>query len=282
MEGNKLYKMSIDWNYRTQIENGFFKPDCCNKYIMNGIDFIPTKRSNNKVLKDLILYNKTKDGYECYDGKKTFIIQNFDKEYNGDIVKSYCHHCRNGKNLHPNLKECHRDFYIESNDLNFYSGNTGFLLPKRIGCPTEIARYLFGMSNYDKQFYPVVNGMEYDYIETATRGALMWADNGFKGDILAYDINSFYSFFMNSKLKIPYKKGEFRTIDKFGKKIRYGIYKCKIDNYDIRVFRYNPKHYYTHIDIKFAIEQGYDVELIQEDNNFLYYNKDCLYTGSDI
>lgn len=276
MEENKLFRMSKDIKYRRAIQDTFCDKSNPNKYMMSGINFKPATQ--------LIIYHKLKDGgYECCDGKVLFNIPKMDititKDFKKDTIYSYCHYCRK-EQVHTDLFECHKRFLKDSHKIEYLTND--LIHPMRLGCPTEIARYLFCMSNYDKVFKPVDTELEYMLLEDTTKGALIWCKQGFKGDITAYDINSFYPFIMNSSFQFPFKEGQYKTITKLDKKLKYGIYKCKITNFDYRVFRKNELNLYTHVDIKWARKQGYTIELIEEDNNFYHYDDDCLYTGKEI
>ena len=63
--------------------------------------------------------------------------------------------------------------------------------------------------------------------------------------------------------------------------VSYGIYKCKIkpsSNINKnKLFRFSKINYYTHIDINSAIEEKFEIEMIEDRNlNMLYYFRNCL------
>jgi hypothetical protein len=80
----------------------------------------------------------------------------------------------------------------------------------------------------------------------------------------------------------PIKSGEFKTIDNLDDNLEFGIYRCEIGPVAImKFFKFNPKHYYTHIDVMSAKKQGLSIKLIQDGSpNALIYTKDKLMNGS--
>jgi hypothetical protein len=73
---------------------------------------------------------------------------------------------------------------------------------------------------------------------------------------------------------------EFKT-KKF---VNYDIYKCKIKpSSDInknKLFRFSKVNKYTHIDINSAIEEKFEIKMIEDGNsNMLYYSRNCLIQG---
>ena len=64
----------------------------------------------------------------------------------------------------------------------------------------------------------------------------------------------------------------------------YGIYKCKITSIkpnktDRKLFRFNHENYYTTQDLRLAKMIGLQIDIIEEENNMLYYSKDTLISG---
>ena len=94
------------------------------------------------------------------------------------------------------------------------------------------------------------------------------------------DVNSFYPWLLSSSSNFPIRKGTFEKISNQEfvdlTYFKFGIYQCKItpssDANINRLFKFNPKNYYTHHDMKRAKELGLQMEMIQSDNpNFLFY-----------
>jgi hypothetical protein len=123
------------------------------------------------------------------------------------------------------------------------------------------------------------------WIEKAMMGALIWAENNYKGKGYKYDVVSEYSSILrNQRFYIPIKRGEFKKItqEEFDKKSFYefGIYRCKIGGSN-NLFRKQTTNYYTHYDLTTAKELGLTIELICDDQpNFLYYSKVRRVCGS--
>lgn len=60
---------------------------------------------------------------------------------------------------------------------------------------------------------------------------------------------------------------------------KFGIYRCKIIG-ECKYFVFNKNNYYTHVDLEVAKTCGLNVELVIDDQpNFLYYDKSCLTSG---
>ncbi len=122
---------------------------------------------------------------------------------------------------------------------------------------------------------------------------MIFSNNDYEGPAYEYDINSMYpSIMRDDKFKIPIKEGEIKTLSKKEfDKIKntffcYGIYKCKITNIEQsnkkKLFRFNPENYYTTQDLRNAKMLDFQIDIIEEDNNFLYYSKDTLISGKKL
>lgn len=251
-------------------------------------------KNKKELIKGLNFFNRTSfviysniDGIiTCFDGNRTFNLTG--KELN-DNVSNYdktkplytkCHHCRNEK-VHTTLYECYCSFRDENKAIRRLTKD--LVSPMMNGTPPKLSKYLFLMFNHNKDFFPITNPEEYRWNIDSTKGSFIWCDNGFKGEVQKYDINSAFPYILQSSLKFPYKEGEFLIIDKLPKKLKYGTYRCKITGINPKLFKHNETNKYTHIDIKLARKYDYNIELIQDGQpNFLYYNDDCLYSGTEI
>jgi hypothetical protein len=118
---------------------------------------------------------------------------------------------------------------------------------------------------------------EAHWIDEASIGGMLWCEKGFEGKVYKYDFVSHYPSILSSeKFRFPIKRGEFQKITNLDK-ITYGIYRVKINNVNKKLFRTNPAHYYTHVDLFWAKKLGASLELIQDDApNFLSYSPDKL------
>ena len=77
-----------------------------------------------------------------------------------------------------------------------------------------------------------------------------------------------------SKCAYITRKPFFETINTLDeiKHVIYCIIRCKITNYDKRIFRPNKNNYYTGSDLQSAQEEGYTIELlIGGEPNYMYY-----------
>jgi hypothetical protein len=118
---------------------------------------------------------------------------------------------------------------------------------------------------------------EAKWLESAHTGGLIFGDKTSWIDGHNYDINSFYPANL-LKFGIPFKSGEFQTLDKFPEFFTYGIYRCKIhhsgDRQIDRLFKLNDRNFYTHFDLEGAKMLNLKIELIHDGNpNYLCYTK---------
>jgi len=121
---------------------------------------------------------------------------------------------------------------------------------------------------------------EHDIIRKCKTGGIIYEGKGYK-----YDVVSQYPGAMrNQVMKYPIKKGNLKTMTKeeFDKLeyFTFGIYHVKITStIDKRLFTENEENWYTHIDLNHArTELGYDMKLIEVDDNWLDYTG-CLMNG---
>ena len=249
--------------------------------------------------KDIIVCNQIdEDNYECFgkDGKFE-MDEKYMKRLKGKYkytckhIISDCLLCQNEKHYHNNIKECYESIIRIANilkdrtngEINFYK--TGDLR-------SSILKLLFDKRklNYDIKKPELVNNYrEYQWLMEASKGALIFCKDNFKGDIIQYDKNSYYpSIMLNKKLKIPVKEGEFIKLNELPEKFdKVGIYRCKIEKDGIfehnYLFRFNSHNFYTNIDMKRAKSLNLSMELINDGKeNFLYYNEDKLINSKDI
>jgi hypothetical protein len=114
----------------------------------------------------------------------------------------------------------------------------------------------------------------------------------YEGPGFYYDVKSMYPSIMKSTQVFPIKAGEFKTITEAElftnvNFFTYGIYKCNIlqskdDNIN-KLFRFNKKRFYTHIDLTNALSLGLTIKLIEDGTaNFLYYSRDKLLQGAEL
>jgi hypothetical protein len=113
------------------------------------------------------------------------------------------------------------------------------------------------------------------WLDRAMEGGIIYADKAELKNAYSYDVNSMYPYIM-TQLQFPTKRGEFLKLKELKEIVEYGIYRIKIfepeDKEIKKLFRFNKRNYYTHIDIKRARELKLKMELIQDNQaNCLRY-----------
>lgn len=139
--------------------------------------------------------------------------------------------------------------------------------------------------------------IEASWINDAASGALMhWEP--YQGTVHEYDINSLYPHIMQKNNHyFPIKEGKFETLTHLpielfdsslvgvsNSQLEYGIYRCiitKQDSKPYKLFRFNKRNKYTHLDISVALHYGLKVQMICDGQpNALIYTKDKLMNGA--
>jgi len=119
--------------------------------------------------------------------------------------------------------------------------------------------------------------------EKAFKGGLRYTKKGTYENCAGYDVNKQYTHILTSaSFKIPIKQGEFLQLTTLSEKLNYGIYRAHIENNKhTNIFKFNCDNYYTHFDIKRALELGLNVELIQDGQaNALLYKGNKTVSGA--
>jgi hypothetical protein len=138
------------------------------------------------------------------------------------------------------------------------------------------------------------------WIAKAMKGGMIWADE-YEGEAYQYDICSMYMAIMKEQhFSVPIRRGTFKKLTKeeFNNKeyFEYGIYRVMIFNTppgveqgfsrcstNPKLFRINTNHYYTHYDLAKAKEEGYKMELIEDNQpNALIYGATQRVNGNII
>jgi len=100
--------------------------------------------------------------------------------------------------------------------------------------------------------------------------------------VIEINYNEFYLHILaSSNTGWPISLGEFKTfthinVNPINYNLKYGIYHAFIEGQPIkqkyiRAFHYNPIGYYTHYDLKLAIDLGLHIELSSESLNALIF-----------
>ena len=126
---------------------------------------------------------------------------------------------------------------------------------------------------------PVCDFMEYHTLNKGKTGGYSYVykiNEPFK-NVYSYDVKSAYpAALVHLDFKIPIKTGEFMNMSDYFNdnlkrgKLRYGLYKCKIENKEnnenkrFSDFRFNKDNIYSHFDILLAKEFGFSIELLNE------------------
>ena len=135
---------------------------------------------------------------------------------------------------------------------------------------------------------------EMEWYTRCSRSGLIFMDSCVSGKTVSgchgYDLKAHYqSLLAGMRLRVPVKQGKLKTIDELPestKDIRMGLYRVVItcDHPHIsRVFRFNPSHYYTSMDLHYCHRLRYsgfqmNMKLIQdgEANALLYRDEDVV------
>ena len=149
------------------------------------------------------------------------------------------------------------------------------LLPKSINCDPYLRDYHQYLS-------------EEFWLRSSMTGSLTYAEKDVKlTNVYEYDVNSMYGSIM-CNMDFITRQGEFAILfdlpEKIKKKDYYNIYRCKITDFDPKVFQKNIRgDFYTGFDVKTAQEEGYKIELIRDGlPNVLMYNKNCRVRGEEV
>jgi hypothetical protein len=159
------------------------------------------------------------------------------------------------------------------------TASNGIINLRKTGNIKDTALDLFDkFTKYLKTPEPILQD-EAEWIHNTNTGAIIWAEP-YTGPGYKYDIRSMYPSIMISSGKFPIGRGEFNKLDTLDNLtyFQFGIYRCKVTPTGNKLFRFNPKNYYTHTSLEHAkMLLGLKIELINDNKpNFLYYPRDKL------
>jgi hypothetical protein len=184
------------------------------------------------------------------------------------------------------LKENYETFIEEADALK--EATNGVINKYKTGRSSKTALDLFYKFVETLKVDPISDYEEALWIHKASSGSIMYAEK-YSGPAYSYDFVSHYGFIMQDHhMLFPIKSGEFMTLTqkefKTKKFVSYGIYRCKIkSSLNInknKLFRFSRTDYYTHIDINSAIQENFEIKMIEDGKpNMLYYSRDCLIQG---
>ena len=280
----KTYAINITGDYT------YISPVKSNKVINLLLDeehYTVIEDNISKVNKKLISFKACKPiiydscSFMCYDGVNEYFLS---KEKKADIYNHripYILIDKTDKKL--TLKEEYDLFIHDANllkeasdgQINLYkTGNT------KTTCLSIFDKY----SKYIKN-PPKLNQFEASWITECSHGALIFSDR-YNGDIYKYDKKSMYPSIMKSKQLFPVDAGDFIQINELSEILTFGIYKCIIKKSNTKVdrlFRFNPKNKYSHIDIYHARKLNLEIKLVDDkEANALVWTRDKLLTGTEL
>ncbi|AYV83697.1 MAG: hypothetical protein Hyperionvirus10_33 [Hyperionvirus sp.] len=129
------------------------------------------------------------------------------------------------------------------------------------------------------------------WIEATKSGAIIWGDQ-YMGEGYKYDYCSMYPSIMNAANSYPVKRGKFKVLTQeefMGHSLsEIGIYRCVVEKqsdnqYAKKLFRWNPKNFYTNVDLLLAKELNLKVIMVRDRQpNYLSYSEDACMKGYDI
>ncbi|GES98058.1 hypothetical protein GLOIN_2v1471985 [Rhizophagus clarus] len=193
-------------------------------------------------------------------------------------------------NLKETLQEVHKRYNEEANAIFWKSG--GQIDLRATGTYASASLRFFQDVARDPRKAENLTPEEDYWIRLAYMGGLVWAEP-YEGIATEMDYNEFYPEILASfSAGWPIGPGEFRTItyisvSPINYNLKYGIYHAFIggqpaDQKYIRAFCYNPTGYYTHYDLKLAIDLGLHIELSSESPNALVFEQNKLMSGREI
>ena len=264
IKSNKVINLLLEDEHYTVIE------DKVNKVNKNHISYKSRKP---------IIYNKYT--FMAYDGEKEWLLSN---EQKYDIYKFKTPYILVDKtDPKLTLKEEYDLFIHDANllkeasdgQINLYqTGNT------KTTCLNVFDSYTKYIKNPTKP-----TQLEADWISDCSHGAIIFHDK-YSGPVYKYDKKSMYPSIMKSKQLFPVDAGEFTQISELSDILTFGIYRCiiKKSNTKIdRLFRFNPKNKYSHIDIYHARKLNLEIKLINDNEaNTLLWTRDNLLTGTEL
>ena len=126
---------------------------------------------------------------------------------------------------------------------------------------------------------------EEHWLKGAMTGGLIYSREKTLKKAYEADINSMYPWLMLNCDFIT-RKGKFKTlkeVPEYEDKYQYAIFRCDISGYDNRLFQKNRHGFYTGLDIKIAQQEGWDIELKDDQYpNMLWYTKFCRVPGKEV
>jgi hypothetical protein len=181
------------------------------------------------------------------------------------------------------IKQFGKDFRIWVKELKYKGIKYTEFYSHSSAVKCIFVRHCKGKYEHHKQITKIEN----QYFQACNNGGLIYCQKGIY-DCVGYDFTSFYpSLLADSNFIIPTKEGKEKFLIKLRhpNKLKYGFYRvnisCKDENFK-KIFAFSSKHMYTHISLKFALEQkklfNVNIDLIIDNkpNAYLYKSKDLV------
>lgn len=257
--------------------------------VVNNENRTRTANARNKPVKKENVYSyQTKPTCKIYNGEE----QDCTREELRTMMENYDYIMISVK-AGQSLKEA-RDKYttfaddilrVTDNKVNLYK------YPTTAIASMDMFRYMSKMLKEPEH----IDAIEGSILAKAFQGGLTYANKGYKGFGITYDVNSMYpSMMVDHYLQFPMAAGEPTTLtdadlndSKQAKYFKYGIYRAIVQksgeiNVD-KFFKFNGDNHYTHFDLLLATELGLEFHLIQDGQfNFYYYHRSKLVSSQTI
>ena len=264
------------------------------------VNKIPSKKQGMKRIipfkneMKLLIIHDDENYFYTFDGKvvrKKPIEYKDGKKMEGNL-KGYVYeklrHMKNidrTKNLEEQMKEAYEYIKKEYDELKeITKGEFNPYNFSNLSSMIKFNAYKYAGRTHINDITEPIELYEFNRLEKATKGGFVdihdkntTYENGY-----GYDIVCAYPSILNSKdFYVPVKKGTLTYLQpKYfnpEKELKYGLYNCKIANPKKKGihFIFNDSNWYTHYDIKLAMKQGLEIELIDSPNNLIYWNIKC-------
>tara|TARA_B100000446_G_scaffold163105_1_gene163946 strand:+ start:1935 stop:3809 length:1875 start_codon:yes stop_codon:yes gene_type:complete len=279
LEGDIIYNSGSEYTKRINLilENGHYKFKPLNNKNLNKIRFNSLKSNHNL---ELCLFKEEKQNINIL--RSDLEIKNITR-----------------REFYQDYSSSKKYFYYRTKDLNEDKYKQ---ISKEIEELKKEGIEILKFGNMKKAiFYHLYHSNLKNYeIEDLTANEAKWLDKAFSGGLIykdttrtkfknvkVFDVNSHYSHILRNKgLFLPLTQPRFLRILNKNKPefFSYGIYRATISffdeeedkevyNLDRMKFRVNRYNYYTHLELKRALELGYNVKLIEDNEaNAMVYD----------
>jgi hypothetical protein len=195
---------------------------------------------------------------------------------------------KKGEDGKKSLEQLHNEFIEDATKMKELTG--GIYNMFITGAHTTTVRSLF-LNKFKPDDLPpphIIAEFESEFMENCSNGGHVFGLVGTYLMVHKYDVNSQYPSILRSEhMQFPMKKGKLLTLTKKEfddlRYYKYGIYRAKVmGNVDPRLFKLNQHKTdtYTHIDLNWAKQLKYTIEIIVDGKpNFVSY-EGCLVNGA--